>query len=215
VNAFADTWLPSAGVSPDGRWLVVQTEELDRQENTALGVAALQAVRTDGSGSVPLGSWTPVPQQRESRGEERRTYVRASVQVAWSSDSSTLYALVSTDEKSSQLYRWKPGEWSRAAVGPEFPFASAILAGLPGSSEMLVWTSPESQSVAVHGALVANADGRTRLIPSPAEAETFVKENQFATVGDAGRIITIAGKRGDRSIRALDLKTGRSTQIYP
>jgi hypothetical protein len=215
VEAFRETWLPSSGVSPDGRWLVVQTEELDRQENTALGVATLQAVRTDGSGSVPLGSWTPVPQRHESRGEEGRTYVRASVQVAWSSDASTLYALVSTDVKSSQLYRWKPGEWSRAAVGPKLPFASAILVGLPGSSEMLVWPSPESQSMATHGALVFDADGRTRLIPSPAEAETFVKENQFATVDEAGRVITIAGKRGNQSIRALDLRTRRSTHVYP
>jgi hypothetical protein len=142
-------------------------------------------------------------------------YHRARVQVAWSSDGSTLYALVSTDEKSSQLYCWKPGEWLSAATGPELPFPSAVLAGLPGSSEMLVWPFPEPKSTERHGALTVNADGRTRLIPSAAEAQSFVKENQFATVDDAGHLITIAGKRGDQSVRALDLRTGKSTHVYP
>ncbi len=52
-------------------------------------------------------------------------------------------------------------------------------------------------------------------LPSPAEAESFINENQFATVDDAGRVIAISGERGDQSIRALDPRTGRSTQVCP
>jgi hypothetical protein len=209
------TSLLAAGVSPDGRWLTVETETAVALDDADVWNAAVEAVRTDGSGSVPLGSWTPVPHRLPSRGEKGRMVGAAQVKVAWSSDSSALYALVSTDEKSSRLYRWRPGEPSLAVLGAELPFPTALLTALPGSSEMLVWPSLGPKSVATHGALIVNADGRTRLIPSAAEALAFVNDNQFATVDEAGRLITIAGKQGHQSIRATDLSTGKSLHIYP
>ena len=209
------TSLLAAGVSPDGRWLTVETETSVALDDADVWKAAIEAVRTEGRGSVPLGSWSPVPHPLPSRGEKGRMVGAAQVKVAWSSDSSALYALVSIDEKSSRLYRWRPGEPSLAVLGADLPFPTALLTALPGSSEMLVWPSLGPKSVATHGALIVNADGRTRLIPSAAEALAFVNDNHFATVDEAGRLITIAGKQGHQSIRATDLSTGKSLHIYP
>ena len=205
-----------AAASPDGQWLVLtETRDVSQQENTEIRAVTVRVVRTDGSGSLSLRSWTPVPHRLHQPDQEDRMVGTAQVHLAWSSQGSALYALVTVDQKVSQLYRWRPDDPSLAAVGPELPYGSATLAALPRSSEMLVWPYAGWRAPATHGAFTLNANGKTRPVPSATEGLEFANENSFVTIDEAGRLITLAGPPDHQTIRATDLETGKSERVYP
>jgi len=205
-----------AAASPDGQWLVLtETRDVSQQENTEIRAVTVRVVRTDGSGSLSLRSWTPVPHRLHQPDQEDRMVGTAQMHLSWSSQGSALYALVTVDQEVSQLYRWRPDDPSLAAVGPELPYGSAILAALPRSSEMLVWPYAGWRAPATHGAFTLNANGKTRPVPSATEGVELANENSFVTIDEAGRLITLAGPPDHQTIRATDLKTGKSERIYP
>jgi ABC-type transport system involved in multi-copper enzyme maturation permease subunit len=205
-----------SGASPDGKWLAAtETRMTHPQQGVDISVAAVRAIRTDGTESVVLGSWTPVPRRLHQPEQEDRMVGDVHLSLAWSSDGDSLYALVSVDERTSQLYRWRPGAAGLAAVGPALLYPFSALAAVPGSSEMLIWPTPGWKSPATHGAFIIDASGRTRHIPSEAESLEFANRNEFAGFDDAGRLITLAAAPGRPMVEATDLKTGKSARVYP
>jgi hypothetical protein len=63
--------------------------------------------------------------------------------------------------------------------------------------------------------LLVDSRGKVRPFPDAARAVEFADENQFVCFDDAGRMITIAGKPGQESLRATDLATGKGQRLYP
>jgi len=208
--------LSLAAASPDGRWLALtETRNVSEQRDAEIRAATVRAIRADGSGSVLIGTWTPVPRRLHQPDQEDRMVGNVHLSLTWSSDGDSLYALVSADERTSQLSRWRPGAPSFAAVGREHTFPFATLAAVPKSPEMLIWPTPGWKSPAMHGAFIVDANGRTRPTPSEAESLKFANENEFASFDDTGRLITLTGAPNRRMIQATDLTTGKSARVYP
>lgn len=232
-----------AGLSPDGRWIVltelgeevrtVVEDEEGREVPTAdyhqIKAAAVLAVGSDGSESRVL--WSYLPPAGEVVGVKTRPGEATLMRVAWSSDSRTLFALVGFEParvprkgrpaKSvgpaphARLLRWHPGEPGLTQIGLDLPYWAATLAAVPGRDEALVWPYPGWHQRARDAVLLVDSRGKVRPFPDAARAVEFADENQFVCFDDAGRMITIAGKPGQESLRATDLATGKGQRLYP
>jgi len=214
--------LSLAGISPDGRWVaLVETREATRQvtkrvrgllmeqEEGYTERLVIHLVRSDGGEHL---TWSSAAGGLPEDSQQAK--------LAWSSEGPTLFALVGvgTDRahQGRQLFRWQPGEPSLARVTEvEFPPDPAALLVRPESDELLIWPHPGWGQRARHGAMLVDNRGRVRPVPSAATAVQFADENRFACFDDSGRLITIAGSPPHQTVKATNLETGETNQLYP
>jgi hypothetical protein len=226
--------LPPHSLSPDGRWLVVTSWKSERREvrHEANGerwmnemsvkvCVAVSAIRTDGS--AVAGLWKkPLPSEPR---------------FAWSRDGKALYVLLPESETRARLMRWRPGEGELAPVAEGLPAAVAAMEALPGSEGVLVYPTwkwgerpvqvPDAggrsgigypaivRLPATVGPAIVSNDGKVRPFPSAAESVAFASANDYITVDDAGRVITLAGPSGHQYLQATDVKSGKPVRVYP
>jgi len=181
-----------------------------------------------------------VPGRPPAQPSKVKFYGRTDLRLVWTSDNSALYALVWVEMSKCRLYRWRPGEAGFSPVGPELPYpkagyrypdrqySGAILTAQPASDAILIWPDPgwpyrqrgegwevEWEKHANFGLVLVDSRGTFRPVPDAKTAVTFAKDHRFICFDAAGRLITLYVGAPFDTIRATDLTTGRSEQIYP
>jgi hypothetical protein len=198
--------LPS-GVSPKGDWIALMESERDYVSGTSR--FALIVVSRDGRAqTIWRDSGSPT------------------VSAAWSADGETLSVLTSTP--TPRLLRWRPGAAEAtellAGDGLNFGYSEATLTSLPGGGLLLYpkrqyaqqqGTMLEAPLPAAAGPAIVDGAGALRPFPSPSRSRAFADESIFVTVDGDGRLLTLHGPPGRRTVVATDLRSSEQTRVYP
>jgi hypothetical protein len=148
------------------------------------------------------------------------------VSAAWSADAETLCVLTSTP--TPRLLRWRPGEaQATELVVPDRlspGYAEATLTPLPRGGLLLYpkrqyaqqqGTMLEVPLPAAAGPAIVDEAGALHPFPSASRSRAFADENIFVTVDEEGRLITLHGSPGRRTVVATDLRSSEQTRVYP
>jgi hypothetical protein len=197
-------------LSPDGRWLALQLlgrvpgedgSDNPRQYHDKLWTYIFSA---DGRQIYPLPSEESPELTPEFSGEKERLAVS---RLVWSADSRRLYYL--SGRTTARLNLWRVGD-KAPQISPLPSFTENKLPEIafrPDHDDLLIWSRQR--------VLLADTLGAIRTFPNPKVA-ALAENHDLLGLDKAGRAIVLELPIGNHNhIAAVDLNTGKLSQIYP